>query len=1219
MKSSADKKPAEPDGASVADGLRPDGESGVARFLWGLTALAFIAATIALAYWTGRPKPLKLDVSGVGGAGQNEDLNIDRIRASVRALAAPVSRVTGYPGNETAFRYVLDSLTAAGITDTYTQEFQVAVPYVESATLTARTASGPVVIRLHPLWPNLARTSQTPENGITGPLVDLGKGSDADLAGKELRGAVAVMDWDSRNEWLAVPEFGGKAVLFRADPAADGSSARSKFLTVPANVPRFYVAAPDLPTFDRLLSIPGLPVTIRCKMFWKRATAKNLLARVPGDDSKGGGGEPIIFHAYYDSISVTPDLAPGAEQACGAATLLELARYFRGKGTDHPVYVLFTGAHGQAFEGMIHFVRLLRDGLDHGWPKALRSSLPARMGRPALFVGLDLSSHSDRFGVFCCGRFRGQYEGRLRPQFSTLGLKLDQFAKANAPNRNDAVETSQFVDCINLTLGRGWWTYFPYQAPFESEIPTTAVLPGITLSTINDARRAVDTPNDTIDRVDFETLGRQLRHVPGKRIGLANIALALAMWQGPYVSNISQMTDRLARLDGRVVWLDQERDYTANQPLSRAVVFLKTQRGDKYLCGTRGAPVVLTDEKGHFQFDGLIQSLANGQFDNCLIEAYGLATGPFIAANPRAVSQYYKVLKARGAHPDLKEDGAVFYAVDMARAKEYPWQIKLRKLEQSLNLVCFPCKSVTLYGLTDPREYMDLKDVQILDAATESPPFEFGHSATDQFWGNPEENCTTVWGDPTLNVRITLGFGFQKKRLILINNSPENPIGVGFKLDELDGIPSMVLQGGNDMWTLDDSRLRKLREQGIGNPRIEKLHAEAREKLDAAQQALAARDYRTYRSMAENGWALEGKAYGELLSTTNNMIRGVLFYLLLLLPFSYCLERLLFASGTIRRRLIGMISIFAASFAVLAAVHPAFRFTLTPLIVLLAFVILALAGTVTALILGKFDAALRERKQQLTGFHEESSRVGNIAVRAVDLGIANIRRRKQRGILTGMTIVAVTFTLLSFVSIVPELNISRLKHPDGVPDAGRLLARDRRWAPMRFPAFESLRRTFAAGEGAGSGNNGGPGLVLFGLLGQSFPNRLERGRKEAGRRPSPFVGLDRKSIRGLHRRRPALHGGVGTGSQPCGAYSDRRPLVPRQRRTRHHTPPPHCRLPGPRSRRHRRPDIGLRGETPLDRHFRREGIRPNPRHRRRAVDPGQFRSPTADDGRTGLD
>ncbi|MCX7013303.1 MAG: ABC transporter permease, partial [Candidatus Sumerlaeota bacterium] len=408
-------------------------------------------------------------------------------------------------------------------------------------------------------------------------------------------------------------------------------------------------------------------------------------------------------------------------------------------------------------------------------------------------------------------------------------------------------------------------------------------------------------------------------------------------------------------------------------------------------------------------------------------------------------------------------DGSIIFAQDMARPRDYPSQVMIRKADESLNLVCFPCRSVTLYGLTDPREYIDLSHVQVLDAGTDSPPFQYGYSSTDLYAGNVEENCSTLWADPALRVRLTFGFGFQKKRFVLIHNSLDDPVGVGYPLADLDTIPSMILEGTRDMWRLDAWRMAKLEAHGVGNPRVSNLHREAKDYLEAAQQSLDRRDYGEYRAASEKAWGLESKAYSETLSMTNNMIRGVLFYLALLLPFAYCMERLLLGARAIARRIGGMGLIFGVSFAVLAIVHPAFRFTLTPFLVLEAFVILALAGAVGILVVGRFDRMLKERKVEETGLHEEAGNVGGITIRAVDLGIANIRRRKQRGLLTAMTIVMVMFTLLSFVSIMPDLNISKLRYPEGLPVYPGQLTRDRKWLALRDPVYDSIRRNYATG------------------------------------------------------------------------------------------------------------------------------------------------------------
>ncbi len=1042
-------------------------ESIGSRLTWTFLAVVIIAVTVAGAWWTGRPTKLVIDIPKVG---LDDDLRIDNIRNYIQRLTRYPSRMSGSAGAEDAFRFITGEMERLGVSDYEVQSFDVAVPVVTRAVLRLGTGPKAPEIPLHPLWPNLVRTSQTPPEGLTGPIVDVGRGTDADLAGKAIRGSIVVMDSKSEAEWLSIQEFGGKAVIFRANPDSTGNQARKKFLTVPANIPRFYIETGHLAALDAYAAKKGAQANLQCDMEWRNVTARNIFVRLTGGnplpDSTPEDLKPVIFHTYYDSISVVPDLAPGAEQACGAATLLELARYIKnlGEAPTRPIYLLFTGAHGQALGGITHFTRKLSDGLRHGWAAEDADSLLARMGEPSLMIGLDLSSRSHRMGLFAMGRFRQQYEHLLRPKFAELGLKLDKYARDHMTDYDEesrySVHTkTPFVDCINLTLGRGWWTYFPYQSTFESEIPTLAGIPAVTLGTINDDRPLVDTPEDRVDRLDFDLLEQQLTYKEGQRPGLAKLMLAFAYWRGPFISG--DLEYKMGRVQGRTVWLNQEKDYTPNRALAHAVVALKTYRADKYLMGTRGMPVVISDDDGNYVFDGLIDVTANAQFRKVEAESYGIATRDFLDANPEARREYLRILRKGGQEArDVAADGSIMFAVDQARPGEYPFATGIMKEDQYLNLVNFPCKPITLYGLLEPRGFNSLTDLQILDASTESPPYQWGVSKIDVAWGDPEENCMSVWADPTLVVRLTLGFGLREKRLVLLNNSPEDPIGKGYVLSDLETVPSWVLQGAQNMLWLDDYRINQFESNGVTNPRVTELHGEATRLLAEAKEALENRDYATYRTKAERGWALESSVYNELLGTANNMIKGVLFYLLLLLPFSYCLERLVFASGTIKGRIIGMLVVFSISFIGLAMIHPAFRFTMTPLLVLLAFIILSLAVSVSLLILGKFDALLQERKQAATGTHEDSVAVSNVAIRAIDLGIANIRRRPQRAWLTGTTIVLVTFTLLSFTSVVPEVSISRLKHPDGKPVYRGLLTRDPHWNPMPNPLYDSLRRSF---------------------------------------------------------------------------------------------------------------------------------------------------------------
>jgi hypothetical protein len=1018
--------------------------------VWMLLAVIAMVLTVLVSAIIDRPRKASIDLDA-GSAHEGAaavDLSMVRVEHDIRLLTAHDSRMTGSDGAAKALSYIHSELEHAGVTNITVQEFPTVAPVSKNSFMEARSEGRMVTVTLHPLWPNLARTCRTGPDGLVGRLIDVGGGTEPELQGKDLADAIVVMDWDSDLEWLSVPEFGGKAVVFRGNRASDGRTARRKFLSVPANIPRYYVTPADIPSLDAAITLKG-DAKVFCDSEWKSVTGRNLVAELcPGSGvSDDPDQSPIVFHACYDSISVVPGLAPGAEQSCGAAVLLELARYFAQNPSPRPVHALFTGGHGQALAGMTHYVRAIRE------PDARQ---------PGLMVGLDLSSHSESLGIFCLGHFRGQWEGSIRHKFTLLGSALADFARAYSGAPEPAAgETSSFIDGINLEGNRGWWSFFPYLAAFESELPTLAGIPGVTLATVNDDRRFVDTPDDTLANMELDMLSRQVLSRPVEHAGILGLARALAQWRGPFVS--SPLADKLAVIRGRVVWLDQRRNYTPNEPLANATIFLKRSRGDKNLLGTRGPQVTMTDAEGNYAFDGLMQS-----WGLCTLEAYGTASPEFIRMNEDAVHQYVRVLQSGAnvkptavSNAVLSTDGNIIYAVDMARSADYPWTLQARHAEQHASIVCFPCRSFSLLGLTDPRGYIPLTDVTVLNAATISPPFQFGRSLTDASPGDQSENLATVWTDPSLRILMTLGVGFQGKRLILVNNTLEDTEGKGFVIEELTTLPSMVLQGARDIWNLTESRVRKLERNGVNTPRVKAYHDESKKHIAAAEEALANHDYRGYRISSEKGWALESKAYGETLSMINNMIHGVLFYLALLLPLSYCLERLIVASETIRKRLTWIVVIFAASFFVLTLVHPAFRFTMTPLLVLLAFVILVLVVIVSVLIVGKMDAVLQARRVAATGRHEDQKRRSGIAVRALDLGMSNIRRRPQRGFLTGLSVVMVTFILLSFTSIVPGTSISRLKYPRGTRSYRGLLARDRAWSPLPDVLRDSLKRGFA--------------------------------------------------------------------------------------------------------------------------------------------------------------
>ena len=172
---------------------------------------------------------------------------------------------------------------------------------------------------------------------------------------------------------------------------------------------------------------------------------------------------------------------------------------------------------------------------------------------------------------------------------------------------------------------------------------------------------------------------------------------------------------------------------------------------------------------------------------------------------------------------------------------------------------------------------------------------------------------------------------------------------------------------------------------------------------------------------------MESRAYPDVEATSQDVLKGIIFYLaLLLLPFAYFVERMLFGFPDVRKQIMGTSLVFLAVFVAIRFVHPAFELALTPFIILLAFVILALTVVVTAFLQSKFEQEIKRMKQ---GVHyADMGRLSALGA-AVGLGIANMRRRPTRTALTCVTLILLTFTVLSFTSV--TANIANFARPYG--------------------------------------------------------------------------------------------------------------------------------------------------------------------------------------------
>lgn len=993
-----------------------------------------------------------------------EGVNESRLRQTVTTLAALGSRVVGYPGERLAAEFIRQQFLALGLDAVCEQPFEVVAPIDEGAILEVPSIGKRY--RLYPLWPNLVRTSQTPPDGLRGHLIYAGAGRLEAFNGKQVQGSIALMEFESSTDWLNAIFLGGKAVIFiePIDPTLPRGEAELKFLTTPIDIPRYWLPRKDaLELLDQVKRTEKLDAVIRCRMPWKRITARNIAGILWGIDPKRRN-EVIVVQAYYDSMSVIPSLAPGAEQASGLAALLEAARLLKRYPPDRTIVFLATSAHCLGLQGEATFIY---DWLQaEKWTKwdevtkASRTSLAgflfrhltskdafAKGEKPTLlaFISLDLSTRTPTAGIFYKGYFWDYNEDR-QWQFSDIGKLCRESAERIGLLYGFEPET-RFVDAINPIKGKSWRTYCLGNLALGSEMATIAGKTGIALATVNDARPYVDTPFDVPERMNFANLTAQTQVIA---------CVLYDLLRAPTETLKTELEQNFCVLKGEVLEFDPNRSVLSvpDQPVFNALVTLRhTALPAKTDMGVRTVLMSLTKPQktpqglttAVYELRGIPMSRFRG--GNVRLEGYTL--DPVTGEITRA--------------PDLGYMGA----------QATPLEFVMDLNEKERRLALFRCRSLMLFDMVDQRRFSLLSQMYVYDTTTGSEPFFYGYSLPiPQPMTSYYEPCAVVYAPPKTRIKITMGASVLGLQFVLINapdrlfqNPQEIPrarneeeLGEGFLVGETPAVYLTPLKVAKDMWVLDEYRIQKLRRYGIENPRMSQMHKNAREFLVAAERAIAERRYDRFMTNARTAWSYEAKAYPDVQGTAMDVVKGILFYLALLIPFAYFAERLFFYMTDLKWQIAVTIGIFALITSVMRYIHPAFAIvTVNPLIVILAFIILTLAVIVSVIIVQKFEEQMRQIQFETTGVH--TADVGRLSATtaAFNLGVSNMRRRKVRTILTAVTIILLTFTVLSFTSVVPYVRVNKVPVPRGKPVYAGVLIRDRAWNPLGEPTTRILR------------------------------------------------------------------------------------------------------------------------------------------------------------------
>jgi len=732
--------------------------------------------------------------------------------------------------------------------------------------------------------------------------------------------------------------------------------------------------------------------------------------------------------------------------------------------------------------------------------------------RLRILYSLDLCSDGWRFGVFAAGAGalvsqtvqEQSIYGALLQSIWQIGRKKLAAAPVAAGEKAALYERIVYPARAEDRLKGGTSGYFSGLVTFDSEMFQLAGREALALVTVDCGRRRVDTPTDTADRIrkygGYERLGYQvdlLCELAEKLVQDRHVRALYRTFDSKRATDKSPLRDYYCRINGRVVYYDIKRSMgTADQPLGGALCATRYSAEGRWagkaansFAGVRDGYLTFSTGAGTYEVLGLPHDRSRPwNMKIFRFEAYRFNTEADVAAARKDGRSL--ALGEINYAPDLGPQGA---------QQQFKILQKIDRDDLEVTVAVFACRPVGLIGFKDPLVAHDYKQIILYDAKTNTTPDFYGQSlfptAPSYTHGVPN---AVIYLQPDVRFKLQFTAGALGATFPLINvrggrflSGDAAKVGRGYAAvppaggsesehqepDEAAGIlVNCRYLMARDVVNLDQYRIEALRDHAVENRRVNELHAGRKDKdqklvamgavqqLQEAEKALAARDYARFSTHLETAIAMEARAYPIVKGTTTDILTGVMFYLFLLLPFSYFAERLLFGFPSVNKRIVAFFGIFVAVFVVLALVHPAFAITQSAPVILIAFITLALSMLVIMMIRSRFEMEIRRLHERPGARRQGDFKRASATSAACALGIGNMRRRKTRTTLTLVTLVLLTFSVLSFTSVDPRQVTYENPDPTGeqiVPPYPGVLLRTPSYGALSDYVYRLARNEFS--------------------------------------------------------------------------------------------------------------------------------------------------------------
>ncbi len=275
-------------------------------------------------------------------------------RELIKEFSSLGDRRPGSSGNLKAAQFIINHLKSLNL-EPQIQTFSLPVRMVKKAELHYDGHN----FDLQPFFYN-AITPEAIGGELEAPLLYVGSGTMPELKGKQLKGSIVLMDFNSGIAWQQVASLGARAaILLDRGTARDRHFFEEKKELSPIQFPIFWMEetkAKEIfgPNLVRQTTVAP-SVKLESTTIWQETFSKNIYCLIPGNNPVLKN-ELLVVEAFYDNASFLPGRAPGADEATSIVTLLKTAESLTKTPPGRPVLLLATSGHSQALAGLREIV-----------------------------------------------------------------------------------------------------------------------------------------------------------------------------------------------------------------------------------------------------------------------------------------------------------------------------------------------------------------------------------------------------------------------------------------------------------------------------------------------------------------------------------------------------------------------------------------------------------------------------------------------------------------------------------------------------------------------------------------------------------------------------------------------------------------------------------------------------------------------------------------------